>query len=335
MVRKAVRTYRAQAAVAVVNVAFAAGFVAMALAAFHNPVPHGLPVAVVGPGPAVGRVDAALARHAPGAFTLRRYDGAAAAAAALGRRDVDGALLIGRDGAVRLLVAKAGGTAVAQALEATFTAVAREARRPLRVTDAVPPLPGDSGALSPFFLVLCVLFPSLGTGIAFSHLLRGARPVWRAAVPIAVAVAVGFAVAGVADAFAGLGHYLAIAVIVALFSLAISAPTVALAEIRAPFVAAAILIFLILGVPASGGPAGLASFGPGFLRAVHPALPLGVAADAVRNTIYFHGAATAGHLLVLGAWAAGGLAALGLQAAYAGRRGRRAHGRRHLSSAPA
>jgi hypothetical protein len=39
-------------------------------------------------------------------------------------------------------------------------------------------------------------------------------------------------------------------------------------------------------------------------------LPLGVAADAVRNTIYFHGNDTAGNLWVLCAWAAAGIGLL-------------------------
>ena len=34
----------------------------------------------------------------------------------------------------------------------------------LTVTDVVPPLSGDSEALSPFFLVLGVLFPGLVAG---------------------------------------------------------------------------------------------------------------------------------------------------------------------------
>ncbi|MGH2894502.1 MAG: hypothetical protein ACRDPM_14745, partial [Solirubrobacteraceae bacterium] len=118
------------------------------------------------------------------------------------------------------------------------------------------------------------------------------------------------AAAGVADAITGFGDYLPIAGIVALFSLAISAPTAALGRARLPLIGLAILTFLILGVPASGGPSGLGPFGPGFLRALGSALPLGLAADVLRNTVYFHGHATAGHLWTLGAWAAAGIAAL-------------------------
>lgn len=49
-------------------------------------------------------------------------------------------------------------------------------------------------------------------------------------------------------------------------------------------------------------------FGPGFLRVLDPALPLGVAVNALRNTVYFYGHDTEGHLWVLAAWVAAGVA---------------------------
>jgi len=132
------------------------------------------------------------------------------------------------------------------------------------------------------------------------------------AAPVVVAVAIGAVAAAIADGVAGLGHYAAIAGIVALFSLAVAAPTAALGRIRPPLVAAAVLVFVVLGVPASGGPSGLAAFGPGFLRVLHPALPIGAAASAVRGAVYFDGFGTAGPLWVLAAWALAGVAALTL-----------------------
>ena len=103
---------------------------------------------------------------------------------------------------------------------------------------------------------------------------------------------------------------LSIAGIVALFSLAISAPTAALGRLRLPLIGVAVVTFLIFGIPVSGGPSDLGAFGPGFLRALDSALPLGIAADAVRNIVYFHGHDIAGHLWVLAAWAAAGITAL-------------------------
>jgi len=66
----------------------------------------------------------------------------------------------------------------------------------------------------------------------------------------------------------------------------------------------------VFGIPVSGGPANLASFGPAFLRVLDAALPLGVAASAVRNVVYFGGHATGLDLWVLTAWALAGVVGL-------------------------
>jgi hypothetical protein len=73
-------------------------------------------------------------------------------------------------------------------------------------------------------------------------------------------------------------------------------------------VAGAVLVFIVFGIPVSGGPANLASFGPAFLRVLDPVLPLGVAASVVRNVVYFGGHATGLHLWFLTAWALAGVA---------------------------
>jgi nucleotide-binding universal stress UspA family protein len=127
-----------------------------------------------------------------------------------------------------------------------------------------------------------------------------------------VAIAIGAVAAGLADVVAGLGHYPAIAAVIALFSLAVAAPTAALGRAWPPLVGAAVLVFLVLGLPVSGGPAGLAPFGPGFLRVLHPMLPLGTGVSAVRAAVYFGGYGAAGPLWVLAAWAVAGVTALAL-----------------------
>ena len=184
------------------------------------------------------------------------------------------------------------------------------------MTDVVPPLADDTQALSSFFLLLGVLVPSLAAGSASALVFRRSRPAWCVAAPVVVAVVVGAVAGALGDGIAGLGHYPAIAAIAALFSLAVAAPTAALGRRWPPLVAVAVLVFLVLGLPVSGGPAGLAPFGPGFLRVLHPALPLGTAVSAVRAAVYFGGYGVAGPLWVLGAWAVAGVAALALVTAW-------------------
>jgi nucleotide-binding universal stress UspA family protein len=311
--------FRPHAGFVLANALFAAIFVALALSAFHAPSPHGLPVGIVASPAVTGQVEDALGTHLPGGFDLRVYPSAAAARAGLTHAQVDGAL-IASPGHLHLLVAEGGGTAPAQALTTAFGTVAARSGQPLTVTDVVPPRPGDTQALSSFFILLGVLVPSLAAGSASALVFRRSRPAWCVAAPVVVAVAVGAVAAGLADGIAGLGHYPAIAAIAALFSLAVAAPTAALGRLWPPLVAAALLVFLVFSLPVSGGPAGLASFGPGFLRVLHPALPLGTGVSAVRAAVYFGGYGAAGPLWVLGTWAVAGVAALALVTAWRRRR---------------
>jgi hypothetical protein len=323
--------YRAHGAVIAANVAFAAIFVAIALSLFHQPTPHDVPVGIVAPAPVAHAIASSLDERRPGGFELRSLPSERRARIEIAHRTVDGALVVSPQ-RLTLLTAGAAGTAPTQAITTAFTKVAAASGRPLTTRDVVPPLSGDSQALSSFFVVLCVLFPSLATGIAAGHALR--RSAWgaRVGVLLIVAMLVGLGAAGIADAISGLAHYWAIAGIVALFSLAISAPTAAMGQIRPHLVALCVLAFLILGIPISGGPANLAGFAPSFLRWLHSGLPLGVAADAIRNTVYFRSGDT-GHLWVLSGYAGGGLVALCLLIAAAGRRNRRSSGLNKRSEA--
>ena len=291
--------YRALAGFILASAAFAAIFVALTLSAFHAPRPHDLPVGIVGPAAVTSRVEHALDSAAPGAFGWRSYPSGTGARTGIAQREVDGAL-VASGPSLRLLVAQGGGTGPAQVLTQAFGVVAARSGRHLVVADVVPPLPGDTEALSSFFVVLAVLIPSLAAGSGSALAFRRGRPALAVAAPVAVAVVIGAVSAAVADGIAGLGNYAAIAGVVALFSLAVAAPTAVLA----------VLAFIVFGIPVSGGPANLASFGPVFLRVLDPVLPLGVAASVVRNVAYFGGHATALHLWVLTAWALAGVVGL-------------------------
>jgi nucleotide-binding universal stress UspA family protein len=303
--------YRALAGFIVASAAFVAIFVAVTLSAFHKPTPHDVPVGIVASAAVSAQVEHGLDSAAPGGFSFRDYPSAASATTAIAQRQVDGAL-IATGPKLRLLVTQAGGTGPDQALNGAFTAAAAHAGRQLTVTDVLPPLATDSQALSSWFVVLSVLIPSLAAGSASALALRRAPRAWAVAAPVAMAVVSGLIAAAIADAIAGLGNYGAIAGIVALSSLAVAAPTALLARIRPPLVALAVLAFIVFGIPASGGPANLASFTPGFVRALSPVLPLGVGASTIRNVVYFGGHDTTAYLWTLAAWALAGIVGLNL-----------------------
>ena len=292
-------------------VLFAAVFASLVLSAFHAPKPHGVPVAIVAPASATLQVEHALDGAVPGGFDLQAYPSEAAARTAITRGAVYGAL-IDSSGQPRLLVAQAQGSAPTQVLTSAFEAVAAHSGRTLAVTDIVPPLPGDTLALSPFFVILSVLFPSLAAGSASALVFRRASAAWCVAAPVVAAIGIGAVGAAIVDGISGLGHYPEIAGIVALFALAVAAPTAALGRIKPPLMALMLLVGVVLGIPVSGGPSGLALFVPTFFRVLHPALPLGVAAGVVRNVVYFGGHGTSGPLWVLAAWAVLGIVALTL-----------------------
>jgi nucleotide-binding universal stress UspA family protein len=289
--------------------AFAAVFVALAVGAYHAPRPHDLPVGIVASAPAASGIEHALDTALPGAIDWHSYPSAASAQTAITQREVDGAL-IATGPALRGLVATGGGTAPANFLTQAFRTVAAKTGHPLVVTDVVPPLPGDTQALSSFFLLLGALIPSLVAGSGSALAFRKARPALGIAAPVAVAVAIGLVSAAVADGIAGLGNFAAVAGVTALFSLAVVAPTAVLARIKPPLVAVAVLLFVVAGIPDSGGPANLAPFSAAGFRLFDSVLPLGLAASVMRNVVYFGGHSTALHLWVLAAWAAAGLAGL-------------------------
>jgi nucleotide-binding universal stress UspA family protein len=303
--------YRAIAGFIVASAAFVAIFVALTLSAFHKPTPHDLPVGIVASAAVTGQVEHALDGALPGAFSFRSYPSAASATTAIAQRQVDGAL-VASGANLRLLVTQAGGTGPEQALNAAFAAVAARTGHQLIARDVVPPRANDSQALSSWFVVLSALIPSLAAGSGSALALRRARPAWAVGAPVAMAVVSGVIAAAIADGIAGLGNYAALAGIIALFSLAVAAPTALLARIRPPLVALAVLAFIVFGIPASGGPANLASFTPSFLRALNPVLPLGVAASTIRNVVYFGGHDTTSYLWTLAAWALAGVVGLNL-----------------------
>jgi hypothetical protein len=210
------------------------------------------------------------------------------------------------------LVASAGGTATVQLLTQTFEQAASPGGSALKVVDVVA-LPADnSDGLCVFFLVLSVLLPSLGIGTA-SILTACRAPIGaQLAVLAGAAVTIGAATLWVADGLTGAlpGHYLALAGRAELLSLAISVPAAGLARLARPAAAVAALVFVILGIPATGGPAGLARFVPAFYRALNPALPPPAALTALTNTAYFNAHAITSDLWVLAAWVAAGIATM-------------------------
>lgn len=295
----------------IIGAAFAMALVSMLAVgsfagALHRPVPHGLPVAVVGPSGAVGHVEAALAVHAPGAFSLRRYGDEAAARGAVLDRSVDAALYLG-PGGPQLLVAGATGEFTTSAVTSAFQAVASASGQSLAVLDIRPAPSGDPYGISEFCLVVGLAIPAIGFGIALSVLAgRRLKPAaWLGALGV-FAVLVGLVATWTADGVVGalVGAPFALFGLDTLAAFAMSAACAAAARfVGLPLAGLMALLFFPVGIPAAGGPFGT-TFVTSWYGDLGSALPAGATMSAVRNIVYFNGNGLGGPLLVLGLWAA-------------------------------
>ncbi|MBX6763628.1 MAG: hypothetical protein K6T51_05455 [Rubrobacteraceae bacterium] len=302
--------------------------------ALHAPKPHEVPVAVVGSQGAVVRFERVVEGAVGNDLKLERKRGVSEARGAIDDREVYGAVVLGRGGD-RLLVADAASPIVSRMLREEFSGIERSQGRTLSVKD-VKPLPGgDSRGLSSFYAVVGWVVGGylLATAVA---ILRGRNVEgWRAALGrvggfAAYAVAAGAIGAvlleGVIGALGGPGADLA-----AIGALVVFATAVAAAALQALLGIAgtgiAILLFVVLGNPSSGGP-----YAPELLpqpwRALGILLPPGAGTTLVRNTVYFGGSHIAGALAVLAAYAMVGSVVILLAGERARRRGGSTEGSR-------
>jgi hypothetical protein len=289
----------------VLMLAFALSYVG----AFHEPTPHNVPLAVVGPPSLATRLDQLPSDPLDTRESPSRSD----ALSQIDDRKVYGAYEAATN---RLYVASAANRATAVALERTFDRLAAVQRRPaVRVTD-VKPLPlKDSNGTAAFYAVIAWVFGGyigatligmVGSPRSSSHRRAAAR----------IGALAGFALVGgilsvvLLRALFGVfaGHVVALCAIAALTIFASGAATAGIQAAAGPAgTGLVILLFVILGNPASGGPFARPLL-PGLWRTIGGVLPPGASVDLSRASLFFDGARIAGPILVLVGWAAFGTA---------------------------
>ena len=289
----------------VLTLAFAFSYVG----AFHDPTPHHVPVAVVGP-PAVA---AQLDRLPGDPLDARQASSRSDALSQIDDRDVYGAY----DAATnRLFVASAANRATADRAGATFNRVAAAQGRPaVRVTDVKPLPPKDPNGTAAFYAVIAWVF---GGYIASTliGLIGSPRSRSRQRAAARIGALAGFSVvAGILsvvilrasfDVFSG--HVVALCAIAALTIFASGAATAGIQAALGPAgTGLVILVFVILGNAASGGPFARPLL-PGFWSTIGGVLPPGASVDLARSALFFDGARITGPILVLVGWAAVGTA---------------------------
>jgi hypothetical protein len=156
----------------VVAVAIGAIFISVYLAAFHAPVPRGLPVAVVGTTAETEAVAEALPGHEPGAMRVQQLPDEAAARSAVEHGDVFAAFLPAA-GDPRLLYAGARGPAVTTLLIQSFGPLAEAGGAKLEAVDVVPASPQDTRGLVVFYTTFGLVLAGYLFGIMTYQLGRG------------------------------------------------------------------------------------------------------------------------------------------------------------------
>ena len=289
----------------VLTLAFAFSYVG----AFHDPTPHEVPVAVVGPPEVAAQLDGL-----PGEpLDARRAASRSAALSEIDDREVYGAYDAQTN---RLFVASAANRATALAMEQTFNAVAAEQGRPaVRVTDVKPLPPKDPNGTAAFYAVIAWVFggyiASTLIGLIGSPRSRSRQ---RAAARIAALAGFGI-VAGIVsviilrasfDVFSG--HVVALCAVASLTIFASGAASAGIPAAAGPAgTGLVILVFVILGNAASGGPFARPLL-PGLWSTIGGVLPPGASVDLARSALFFDGARITGPILVLVAWAVLGTA---------------------------
>jgi hypothetical protein len=292
-------------------------FIASYLGALHDPEPDRIPLAVVASGEerarTAARLDALPGRPLDAGH---RADDADDARERVARRDLDGALILGDEGADdTLYVASGAGSALAQALTDVVGRAQAAQDRSLRVEDVAPARAGDSRGLSAFYLVigwcvggyLCAAALAVSAGARPGTVTRAARRLALLAGYAVVAGLAGAVIAGpVLDALPG--RLVALAALGALVVFATGAFTFAMQGLFGIVgIGIALLVVVVLGNPSAGGAYPYPLLPP-FWQAIGPALIPGAGTWTARSVAYFDGRAVLGPLLVLAAWAAAGAA---------------------------
>ena len=309
MISKAAPTPKAVALVLLAALVLTLAFAFSYVGAFHDPTPHEVPVAVVGAPAVTAQLDGL-----PGdPLDARQASSRSAAISEIDDRDVYGAYVAATN---RLFVASAANRATALALVETFDAAAVAQRKPaVRVTDVKPLPPKDPNGTALFYAVIAWVFggylASTLVGLIGSPRSRSGR---RAAARIGALAGFGM-VAGILsvvllrvcfDVFSG--HVVALCAVAALTIFASGAASAGIqAAVGEAGTALVILVFVILGNAASGGPFARPLL-PGFWSTIGGVLPPGASVDLSRSALFFDGSRIVGPILVLVGWAAFGTA---------------------------
>jgi hypothetical protein len=211
-----------------------------------------------------------------------------------------------------LYVASAGSVAATNAAQQVFQKVAKQSDQQLTVHDLQAPTDKDPQASAFMYLAILAVLVGFMTALMVNISGKHLTPWKKLLVLLGMGVATATIVVTVTFHFYGvydthivqsglvyLGTFLAV-------STFMSGLTSIVGQAGSFF---AIVFFILLGIP-SAGAAIPTDMLPGFFRVMHYVLPPGVSADMQRSTLYFHGHGISSSIPVLMVWFFAGLALL-------------------------
>ena len=265
--------------------------------------PHHVPVAVVGPRPAVAQLAAGLQRG--GAFRVVATPTEASARHLVDSRKADAIINLNTR---QLQTADAASSLTPIVLQQIFSSP--QSQLHLATSDIKPLTSGDPTPLGLFFITMSFVLGGIPAGVAFALTMRNRRPasvadagVWVGAIA-AYSILQSLLIAVLAEVILGYeGHqFLIIWGWGALLTAACMGGTAA--GIAAFGIAGALLTaipILFFGVPAAPVPSPW-NFQSGIFRVLGPFDPFGATANGMRNGIFFRAASQAQNIEVVALW---------------------------------
>ncbi len=280
---------------------FLVGLLIFYLPAFHHPAPHRVKIAVAASPAATARFQHKLDVMMPGGFALRPAAGAAGARSAVLNLSAVAAYV--PDGHRPLLYgAKADGAALETIIRDTFAAAAGRAGGTLVFRELVPTVPGDALGTSPLYLVLACAVPAYFMVVGMQRAVGFTRSAHVATIIGWGVVTAVFSYLVTAYAVHAIPQHPFDLLYLFLLTQAVSLPSYGLVPFAGPFLPlVAIPLFILLGVPTSGGAVPV-QLVPGVFRFFHPILPLGNGIDSLRSIGYFRNSQLFRPTVVLCAW---------------------------------
>jgi len=210
-------------------------------------------------------------------------------------------------GQATLYTAGADGPLVEYDVIRAFSRVSQQQHLNQNVVDLVPPISGDPTATGTFWLSYAWNVVPLLLGVSLGRARNLSR---RAALGVIAAAGTFASIAGFLIGYGlGLSPGQALAILFAFLNFeAVALVTYGLLHLAGRYAAGlAIILFLLLSIPSSGGlvPDQMV---PAFFRWLHPVMPLGNLIDALRSIYYFDGTNMTRPALVLVGWVAAGAA---------------------------